>query len=147
MNIQGRDTKNYNGTKGREPILPLTENEIWELTEHLRFARLGTNDEGTVHITPLNVVVNNKKFYFRTASGSKLTQLILNEKVTVQFDRVGGGEAYSVNVFGTARLLTGTEEIAEAQKLHITPWVNSTKLEFVEITPERVVGRKFVLGK
>lgn len=83
MNIQGKEAAENPDTKDRAPIAPLTESEIWELAEHLRFARLGTNDEGTIHITPVNMVMRDKKFYFRTAPGSKLTQLILDEKVTV----------------------------------------------------------------
>ncbi|MBM7051963.1 MULTISPECIES: pyridoxamine 5'-phosphate oxidase family protein [unclassified Rothia (in: high G+C Gram-positive bacteria)] len=147
INIQGERAEDFEKTKRREPAQPLTESEIWELAEHLRFARIGTSDEGRIHITPVNVAIADQKIYFRTAPGSKLTQLILNDRVTLQFDRIGGGEAYSVNIFGTARLLTDSEEIARAESLNIVPWINTAKLEFVEITPDQVVGRKFLLGK
>lgn len=146
MNIQGKGKTANEPEQKRQPIEPLSESEIWELARHVRFARLGTVDDGVVHITPINVVVREQKIYFRTAPGAKLTQLILDESVTVQFDSIGGGEAYSINMFGRARLLTDSDEIAHAETLGIRPWINTVKLEYVEITPEKVVGRKFLLG-
>ncbi|MDT0189936.1 pyridoxamine 5'-phosphate oxidase family protein [Rothia terrae] len=145
MNIS-KDANEHSTGVPENPVTVLTDDEIWALAEHQRFARLGTADEGVVHITPLNIAVADRKFYFQTAPGSKLTQLILNDKATLQFDNITGGEAYSVNVFGTARLLTDTADIERASTLGIRPWLNTVKLEFVEITPDELVGRRFVLG-
>lgn len=142
MNIQGKKTAE------QEPVVTvLTEEQIWELIEGTRFARLGTvGEDGYVHITPLNIVTDGVRIFFRTASGSKLTQLLMNEKVTVQFDRAEGNHAYSVNVFATARLLTETRDIDYVGKLNLEPWLDTEKLEFVELTPQKMTGRRFRLG-
>ena len=143
MNIQDQ-----NQPAEREPAITVLDDEqVWELIESTRFARLGTlGEDGFVHITPLNIVTNREKIYFRTTAGSKLTQLILEEKVTVQFDRAEGHYAHSVNVFATARLLTDSHEIDEVKKLNLAPWLDTEKLEFVELTPQKVTGRGFRLG-
>ncbi|MEX3610416.1 pyridoxamine 5'-phosphate oxidase family protein [Rothia sp. LK2588] len=129
-----------------DPVTVLTEEECWELAEQAPFARLGTVDEGRVFIAPLNIAVHEGKIYFRTAAGSKLTRLQITEQVTVEFDRVEGGKAFSVNIHGTARLLTDTDEIDRARKLNIRTWLPTEKIEFVEITPTELTGRRFKLG-
>lgn len=143
MNIQDQ-----NQPAEKEPAITVLDDEqVWELIKGTRFARLGTlGEDGFVHITPLNIVTDGEKIFFRTAAGSKLTQLILEEKVTVQFDRAEGHHAHSVNVFATARLLTGSQEIDEVKKLNLAPWLDTEKLEFVELTPQKVTGRRFRLG-
>lgn len=142
LNIQGRQSV------PEEPIVTvLTDEQVWDLIQGTRFARLGTvGEDGFVHITPLNVVTDGVKIFFRTASGSKLTQLLLEEKVTLQFDRVEGKSAYSVNVFAQARLLTDTRELEYVSKLNLEPWLNTQKLELVELTPVSMTGRRFRLG-
>ncbi len=143
MNIQGQHKSEPEPT-----VTVLTDEQVWELIEGTRFARLGTVDEdGYVHITPLNIVTDGVRIFFRTAAGSKVTQLLLNDRVTVQFDRVEGLHAYSVNIFGTARLLTETRELDYMNTLNLEPWLDTVKLEGVEITPVRVTGRRFLLGK
>ena len=64
----------------------------------------------------------------------------------MQFDRAEGNHAYSVNVFATARLLTETREIDYVGKLNLEPWLDTEKLEFVELTPQKMTGRRFRLG-
>lgn len=142
MNIQGQ-----NQTEKEPPITVLDDEQTWELIKGTRFARLGTiGEDGFAHITPLNIVTDGVKIFFRTAAGSKLTQLTLEEKVTVQFDRAEGHHAHSVNVFATARLLTDTQDINYVQKLNLEPWLDTEKLEFVELTPVKLTGRRFRLG-
>lgn len=128
------------------PITVLTDQQCWQLAQQTSFARLGTYSQGEIFITPLNIVADDSKIFFRTAAGSKLTQLQLEERVTLEFDKAEGGSAYSVNIFGTARLLTDSKDLAYAQSLPLTPWVHTEKIEFVEITPLRMTGRRFNLG-
>lgn len=142
MNIAQENTPN----RPSQVVTILTEDQCWELAEQTTFARLGTVEDGEVFITPLNIVTFEGKLYFRTAAGSKLTQLILDEKVTIEFDKAEGGQAYSVNIFGTARLLTDTAELEKAQELPLRPWLRTEKIEFVEITPRQMTGRRFLLG-
>lgn len=142
MNIKGQQSA------PEEPVVTvLTDEQVWDLIQGTRFARLGTvGEDGFVHITPLNIVTDGVKIFFRTAAGSKLTQLLLEEKVTLQFDRVEGKSAHSVNVFAQARLLTDTREIEYVGKLNLEPWLDTQKLELVELTPVSMTGRRFRLG-
>ncbi len=142
MNIHDPNRAEAHGN----PVTILSEEECWELAEQTNFARLGTFLDGEIYITPINIITDSGKIYFRTASGSKLTRLMIEEKVTVEFDRVEGGGAYSVNIHGVARLLTDSEEIAHAQSLNLEPWLHTEKIEFVEITPTSSSGRRFRLG-
>ncbi|MDO4916386.1 MAG: pyridoxamine 5'-phosphate oxidase family protein [Rothia sp. (in: high G+C Gram-positive bacteria)] len=143
MNIHHEDN---HSNESASMITILSQEECWNLAQKTTFARLGTLADGEVFITPLNIVTHENKLYFRTAAGSKLTQLILNEKVTIEFDKAEGGSAYSVNIFGSARLLTDSDEIQRASLLGLNPWVNTEKIEFVEVTPRKMTGRRFKLG-
>lgn len=129
------------------PVTILTDEECWALAEKTEFARLGTMMDGEIFITLVNITVSAGKIYFRTAAGSKLTNLLLDEKVTIQFDQIEGKNAYSVNVHGTARLLTDSKEIEEATSLGLNPWLETEKIEFVEITPTSSTGRRFLLNR
>ena len=128
-------------------IQELNEQQCWELLEQARFARLGTLDEGQIDITPLNIVAAGQRIYFRTAKGHKLTQLTLNPNVALEVDRAEGGTAVSVLVRGEARQLIEPEEIEYVESLALNPWLNTEKLEIIEITPTRVTGRRFRLGQ
>lgn len=128
------------------PIQELSEQQSWDLLEQARFARLATRDGDDIDITPLNIVTDGERLYFRSAKGAKVLQLQLNPSVTLEIDRATGSEAHSVVVRGTARMLTETEDIERVESLGLRPWLETEKLEFVEIIPTRITGRKFRLG-
>lgn len=143
MNIQG-----HGATPADEPVsVELSEAQIWELLKDVRFARLGTlGEDGFAHITPINIVSDGQRIFFRTAQGSKLLQLTLDSRVTLQTDRVEGDRAHSINVFCEARQLVDTDEISYVESLNLAPWLDTVKLEVVELTPVAMTGRRFRLG-
>ncbi|WP_232818061.1 MULTISPECIES: pyridoxamine 5'-phosphate oxidase family protein [Kocuria] len=124
----------------------LTEDQCWEYLEAARFGRLATMDDQEIEITPINFVASNRKLYFRTARGAKLFRLTLTGKVALEIDRVAGDTAWSVMVRGSARQLTDSAELEHARSLDLKPWLDTDKIEFVEIEPTRVTGRSFRLG-
>lgn len=128
------------------PITPLSDEESWELLKQARFARLATRDGDEIDITPLNIVADGERIYFRSAKGNKVLTLQLNPHVTIEIDRVSGSEAHSVVARGTARMLTDPDDLAHVEQLGLHPWLETEKIEFVEITPTRITGRKFRLG-
>ncbi|WP_269927767.1 pyridoxamine 5'-phosphate oxidase family protein [Kocuria massiliensis] len=143
MNIAGSDVP-----RDPEPrVRVLSDDECWDFLATTRFARLATVDHGEADITPLNIAVSGRRIYFRTAAGNKLTRLLLNPAVAVESDRVEGGTAVSVVVRGSAKLLADSDEIVAAESLDISPWLHTEKIEYVEITPAQVSGRKFRLGE
>ncbi|NHU84637.1 pyridoxamine 5'-phosphate oxidase family protein [Kocuria sp. JC486] len=124
----------------------LTEDQCWEYLEAARFGRLATMDDEDIEITPINFVADGRKLYFRTARGAKLFRLTLTGKVALEIDRVAGDSAWSVLARGSARQLTDNEELEHARSLDLKPWLDTEKIEFVEIVPTRVTGRSFRLG-
>ena len=55
-----------------------------------------------VHITPINYVVDKDTLLFRTAEGSKLLGVVMDEDVAFEIDGENGHIAWSVIVRGTA---------------------------------------------
>lgn len=144
MNIsRPRDEKEHSAPP---LVTPLSEEESWELLGQARFARLATRDGEEIDITPLNIVTDGARIYFRSAKGHKVLTLQLNPHVTIEIDRVSGSEAHSVVARGTARMLTDPDDIAHVEELGLRPWLETEKIELVEITPTRITGRKFRLG-
>ena len=133
--------------EAHHPETILTAEECWKLTRAARYARLGTlSDSGEIHINPVNILVHNEKIYFRTALGAKYTNLLLHEQVTIAFDRIDENIAYSVNLFGIARPVTGSTIRREIEEIGLHTWVDTPKLELVEITPVSLTGRRFKLS-
>lgn len=145
MDISGRNP-DQEARAHRPPVTELTPEQCWEHLYSARFGRIATMDGDEIEITPINIVADDGRIYFRTARGTKLLHLVLNENVAVQLDHAQGGEAWSVMVRGTARRLTDPEETARVDELPLRPWVDTVKLEYVEVTPTRVTGRVFRLG-
>ncbi|MDO4918306.1 pyridoxamine 5'-phosphate oxidase family protein [Kocuria sp.] len=129
------------------PVTELSEEQSWELLKQARFARLATRDGDEIDITPLNIVADGERIYFRSAKGTKVLHLQLNPHVAVEIDRTSGAEAHSVVVRGTAAMVTDPDLIAHVEELGLRPWLDTEKIEVVEITPTRITGRAFRLGR
>ncbi|MDN5617819.1 MAG: pyridoxamine 5'-phosphate oxidase family protein [Kocuria sp.] len=142
MNIKGEKRPEDHEPRVRD----LTEEESWQILSEARVARFVTVDEGEIDITPLNIFATDGRVYFRTAPGNKLTKLQLNPNVALETDKIEGAVAHSVVVRGSARLLTDPDETDRVASLPLSPWVHTDKLDFVEITPQRITGRRFRLG-
>ncbi len=91
-------------------------------------------------------MTQNHTVLFRTAEGTKLFSTVMNDKVLFEVDdhNVVGG--WSVIIRGTARVLSSSDEIHEAERAQLLPWVATEKLRFVRITPHELSGRRFVFG-
>ncbi|WP_144791183.1 pyridoxamine 5'-phosphate oxidase family protein [Kocuria palustris] len=126
-------------------VTQLTDDECWDLLEESRFGRLGTRDGDEIEITPVNFIADGGKIFFRSARGSKLLRLTLYSQVAFEIDHVAGGRAWSVIVRGHARTLTAPEDLVRFERLGLRPWLDTEKLEIVEIEPYRLTGRRFTL--
>lgn len=129
------------------PIEILKEDEALELMGNQQLGRLVVRIKGDFDIYPLNYVVNEGKIYFRTAEGSKLFTVSINERVLFEADDHIEDKAWSVIVKGRARTLQRTDEIQKADELPLKPWLPTLKYNYVEITPEEISGRRFQLGE
>lgn len=129
-----------------EPILVLDDAQCWRLLENTQHGRLVLVVSGRPDIFPVNFAVQNGTLIFRTAPGTKLAELTVNDHVLFETDGILSDEAWSVVVRGTAEQLQTSGEIEEAEKLRLRPWVPTIKDHYVRIIPEEVSGRHFQFG-
>ena len=135
-------------SENNDVIQRLNDEESLELLATKTFGRLVVRRKDGMDLFPLNYTVHEGKIFFRTAEGSKLFSLSLNDDVLFEADNVdeAGGTAWSVIVKGNARALKSNEEIREADQLPLKPWLPTLKYNYVEVTPSDISGRKFQLG-
>ncbi|MCH9668569.1 MAG: pyridoxamine 5'-phosphate oxidase family protein [Actinomycetia bacterium] len=128
------------------PVTELTEEDCWNLLSGVSLGRLVTTVDGWTEIFPVNFVVQQRTVLFRTAEGTKLLTAVLNENVVFEADDHNVAEGWSVVLRGTARALSTSGDVEEAQRAGLYPWVATRKLRFVRITPDTLTGRRFVFG-
>ncbi len=127
----------------QSPVVILTPEEC---REHLAVAELGrivTNVGEVIDIFPVNYVLDGDEIVFRTAEGSKLLELTINDEVLFQVDDHSETDAWSVVVRGTARRLETNDEVDRADRLPLRPWIPTLKHNYVSITPHELTGRAF----
>ena len=130
------------------PITEFEESRSVELLATESLGRLVTVTGGRAEIFPVNYAMSPEgKLYFRTAEGTKLAGITVHPDIVFQVDHIEGDAAWSIVVRGQARRLDSFEEINEAEKLDLKPWIPTLKYNFVEITPEQISGRGFTFGE
>jgi nitroimidazol reductase NimA-like FMN-containing flavoprotein (pyridoxamine 5'-phosphate oxidase superfamily) len=128
-----------------DPVRLLSSEECWELLLSASFGRLAASVADDIEIFPLNFVAADRKLLFRTAEGTKLLALTVNNRVALETDDIGRSDAWSVVVKGRARVLDTRAEIDAADALPLRPLVPTLKYIWVEIVPTEVTGRRFNL--
>ena len=128
------------------PISVLDDSEAWNLLSSVALGRLVTSFGGQLEIFPVNFVTENGTVLFRTAEGTKLFTTVMNEKVLFEADDHTADEGWSVILRGTARMLSGADEIHQAEQSGLIPWVPTEKLRFVRVTPSEISARHFRFG-
>lgn len=128
------------------PIVVLPEDESWQLLASRTLGRLATSVGGQPEIFPVNFVVQRHSVLFRTAEGTKLASAVANTRVAFEVDdhNVEGG--WSVIVKGHAQMLQSAEEVADAERAQLLPWIATRKRHFVRIIPTEISGRRFQFG-
>lgn len=128
------------------PVTVLTEAECWEHVSTQRVGRLATRVGDVVDISPINFAVDGSAILFRTAPGSKLSELVVNSSVVFEVDAFTEETGWSVVLRGDARMLVNEAEIAAAEALPLRPFVPTLKLVFVKIENMTAIGRSFIFG-
>ena len=129
-----------------DPISVLDRHESWKLLKGQTLGRLAVSVTGQPDIFPVNFRADDTSIVFRTAPGSKLLEVTINDRVAFETDGYDIDEAWSVVVKGTARVLEGQAEIFAAEDLGLRSWVPTVKPVFVRILPTEVSGRRFQFG-
>lgn len=129
------------------PVQILSEAEALDRLKTTTLGRVVVRRSDDMDIFPVNYVLHEGDLYFRSAEGNKLFTINLNHDVLFEVDQVSEGEAWSVVVRGNAEVLRNFDEIREADKLDLKPWVPTLKYNYVRITPSEITGRQFELGE
>lgn len=130
-----------------DPVLVLDDEQCWKLLQNTQHGRLVLNAAGETDIFPINYRAHDGLLLLRTAPGTKLAELTINENVVFQADGITSDEAWSVVVKGRARVLEHSSDIAAAEALNLKTWIPTLKDFYVEIKPSHVSGRHFNLGE
>lgn len=128
---------------GLGEITELSTEECWHLIAAHSLGRLAVTAVGTVDIFPINYAVSEGMLYFRTAPGTKLLELSINDHVAFEIDGFADAEVWSVVLKGRAERLERQSEIDAAEQLTLAPWLPTLKYRWVRITPDELSGRRF----
>ena len=132
------------------PVHGMTDDECWEFLRSREFGRLAFHLVEQVHITPINYAVDTqdgqRSLLFRTAEGSKLLGIVMNDDVAFEADEYDDEHATSVIIRGKARLLE-EDEAHRSENVPLRPWVDTLKYNVVEIVPTELSGRTFDLTR
>ena len=130
-----------------DPVRELESAECWTELRTAVLGRLALCVGGEIDIFPINFVVDDDDvIYLRTAPGTKLLELSINDHVALEIDRVSDADAVSVVVKGPAERVELQSEMDAAEQLGLQPWIPTLKYRWVRIRPETVSGRAFVRG-
>lgn len=133
-------------TRQEGPVTTLSEADSWTRLSGITLGRLATSVDGQPDIFPVNFVVQRKTILIRTAEGTKLAGAVINQRVAFETDEHDAEEGWSVVVRGYARVLSGSDEIAEAERAQVLPWTATPKQRFIRIVPGQITGRHFRFG-
>jgi nitroimidazol reductase NimA-like FMN-containing flavoprotein (pyridoxamine 5'-phosphate oxidase superfamily) len=128
------------------PVTALGDEQCWERLGEQQLGRLVTHVGGVLDIFPVNYVVDDESVVFRTAQGSKLFELTVNDEVLFEVDHYTDTSAWSVVVRGRARVLDTAAEVERADALPLQPWIPTLKYTYVRISPTSLSGRGFLRG-
>jgi uncharacterized protein len=129
-----------------EAVNRLSEDDCWDRLRTQQLGRLVTHVGEVLDIFPVNYVVDDETIVFRTAEGSKLFEITVNDEVLFEVDDHSGTDAWSVVVRGHARRLATSAEVHAADDLPLRPWIPTLKYNYVRVTPTSLTGRAFVIG-
>ncbi len=127
----------------RPPTRELSEEECWQRITAAPYGRVAASAAGEIDIFPVNHGVDGRTLVFRTSPGTKLLELTIRHHVAFEVDGYTDADAFSVVVKGEAEEFDSRSEIAEAERLGITPWAPEERTRWVRIMPSEVHGRTF----
>lgn len=128
------------------PVTGLSLDACWDLLRRNQFGRLALTVGNEPEIFPINYVVQDGTMVFRTAPGTKLAALTVNDIVALEIDGFDQTSGWSVVVKGRAHSVRWGTDFEDAAKSGLNTWVATRKQVFVRIEPHSVTGRSFVFG-
>jgi nitroimidazol reductase NimA-like FMN-containing flavoprotein (pyridoxamine 5'-phosphate oxidase superfamily) len=132
---------------GADLVSQLSEDEAWELLSQHEVGRLATTAGGVLDIFPITYVVDNRTLVFRTAPGTKLVELTVNDHVAFEIDHYDDESGYSVVIHGTAERLESMGDIDRAKLLPLPNLFPTERPRYVRIHPTDISARRFIRAK
>lgn len=129
-----------------DPVTVLGEDESWNLLSTVALGRFVVVTDGRAEIFPINYITQRRTLLFRTASGTKLYQAVMSDRVAFEADGYNDVEGWSVIIQGRAHLLTARDEILDAEDAPLLSWPATVKPYFVRVIPMEISGRRFKFG-
>ena len=105
--------------------------------------RLATSVNNQPEVFPVNYVVDGQSIVFRTAAGSKLEDIVTNNRVAFEADGWTEEAGWSVVLRGKAEIITDDAELALCDKMPLLPWVPTVKRNYVRVEADQITGRTF----
>ena len=127
-------------------VATLSDAECWQRLAGDELGRRGTRVGEVVDIFPVPYVIDAESVVFRTAEGSKLVELTVNDEVLFEVDHYTETMAWSVIVRGRAHRLANEEEVEAADELPLRPWLPTLKYQYVRVRADSMSGRRFRRG-
>ncbi len=127
-------------------VQPLSEEQAWELLGTRQLGRIATSVADQPEIFPINYYAADGKITFRTAAGTKLSEIAVNNRIAFETDETDDVGGWSVIVKGHARILVSTHDVEAADELPLHSWVPTLKFDYVEITVDEISARRFTFG-
>ncbi len=129
-------------------FIELSADECWELLRSASLARVAATAAGLVDIFPATFAVNDDDhaLYFRTAPGTQLLELAINDQVALEIDEHDDRVGWCVVVKGRAERVDRQSCIEIAERLGLTPWLPALPYRWMRIAPTAMLGHRFALG-
>jgi len=128
------------------PITEVPEDSCWGYLDTAEVGRLATSVNDQPEVFPVNYVVDGQSIVFRTAAGSKLEDIVTNNRVAFEADGWTEEAGWSVVLRGKAEIITDDAELALCDKMPLLPWVPTVKRNSVRGEAEQITGRTFAFG-
>ncbi|MDO4909645.1 MAG: pyridoxamine 5'-phosphate oxidase family protein [Corynebacterium sp.] len=125
----------------------LSREESYEYLKQEKLGRLVVRRTDDMDLFQVNYVVDGEDIFFRTAEGTKLFSINLNNDVLFAVDHIGKKAAWSVVIKGSAEWITDLESIQQCDTLPLKPWLPTLKYNYVRIRPREVSGRYYEYGE
>jgi uncharacterized protein len=129
-----------------DPTAVLSAEQSWDFLAGQQVGRLATFAMGDPEIFPVNYILTDQTLVFRTAQGTKLVSIVINNRVAFEVDEFFDDHAVSVVAKGEARLLDTYDEIEALGAERLRPFVPTLKQQFVAIDVAEITGRRFEFG-
>ena len=128
------------------PVTDIPEEACWGYLASQEVGRLVTAVDNQPEVFPVNFVLDGESVVFRTAEGTKLSNVVANDRIAFEIDGWDEEVGWSVVLHGRAELVEDADDLARFAKMPLRPWVPTIKVNWVRLSSDLMTGRRFEFG-